>query len=302
MSIKVRGKSYLIDVKVGAQRVRKTVRCSRQEARKIESDLRQELLNNQLPLHGIEEALLKYINEYIPHLKDQKGQKSKAKQLLPFIENKSFQDIPSIAAELKKLNIKPATINRRLALLRRICNLSYKEWGWIDKPVHISLLRENNERHVYLDRETVWKLANKCEGGNREAILLAAYTGLRRGEIFKAGKVEIGNQSVIAISETKTGKPRIIPVHKDIEFIDLPIKTTDALLRKAFIKARNAIKRPDLHFHDLRHTFASWLAVENVDMRIIGELLGHTQAQTTKRYTHLQNDTLRDAINKMGHK
>ena len=159
MSVRPRGKSYLIDVKVGSQRVRKTLRCDRQEARRIESRIRQELLDNQLPKYGLEDALLKYTKEYIPHLKDQRGQKSKAKHLLPYIEGAGFSDVSRIVADIKRAKFKPATINRRLALLRRVCNLAYKEWGWIEKPVHISLLRENNERHVYLDVETVMKLA-----------------------------------------------------------------------------------------------------------------------------------------------
>jgi integrase len=302
MSIKTRGKSYLIDVKVGQKRVRKTVRCDRQEARKIESQIRQELLDDQLPEKGLEEALLKYTKEYIPHLKDQRGQRSKAKHLLPYINGKRFNDIVQIVSELKKINLKPATINRRLALLRRICNLAYKEWGWIDKPVHISLLRENNERHIYLDEKTVDELVKACQTqGGKDAVLFAAYTGLRRGEIFSAGKVVIGDESVIVVSETKTGKPRVVPVHEKIAHIELPLKTTDALLRKDFVQAREKIGMPELHFHDLRHTFASWLAIKNVDRRIIGELLGQTQAQTTMRYSHLNTAALREAIDKMGH-
>lgn len=61
-----------------------------------------------------------------------------------------------------------------------------------------------------------------------------------------------------------------------------------------------AAKVKDLHIHDLRHSFASFLVAEGMSLPLIGRLLGHTQAQTTHRYAHLGLDPLRAATERIG--
>jgi integrase len=56
----------------------------------------------------------------------------------------------------------------------------------------------------------------------------------------------------------------------------------------------------DLHIHDLRHSFASFLVAEGMSLPLIGRLLGHTQAATTHRYAHLALDPLRAATERVG--
>jgi integrase len=58
--------------------------------------------------------------------------------------------------------------------------------------------------------------------------------------------------------------------------------------------------RPTIRVHDLRHNFASHLVSNGVSLQIVGKLLGHTHAQTTMRYAHLQDAPLRDAANQFG--
>jgi len=58
--------------------------------------------------------------------------------------------------------------------------------------------------------------------------------------------------------------------------------------------------RPMVRIHDLRHTFASHLASNGVSLQIIGKLIGHTQASTTQRYAHLQDESLRTATEQYG--
>jgi site-specific recombinase XerD len=52
--------------------------------------------------------------------------------------------------------------------------------------------------------------------------------------------------------------------------------------------------------HDLRHSYASILASAGLSLPVIGALLGHTQAATTNRYSHLFDDPLRAATERAG--
>ena len=53
---------------------------------------------------------------------------------------------------------------------------------------------------------------------------------------------------------------------------------------------------PDIRFHDLRHTFASWLAINGTPIYTIKELMGHRTLAMTERYSHLIPDAKREAV------
>ena len=67
-------------------------------------------------------------------------------------------------------------------------------------------------------------------------------------------------------------------------------------LRRAFKKALQKAGIEDFHFHDLRHTFATRLAQNGVDIYTISKLLGHKDIQMTQRYSHHSPESLRDGI------
>lgn len=67
-------------------------------------------------------------------------------------------------------------------------------------------------------------------------------------------------------------------------------------IRKAFDTARRAIGRPDVRFHDLRHTLASWLLQQGQTLAVVKEVLGHSKITTTQRYAHLEKGQGRDAV------
>jgi integrase len=60
------------------------------------------------------------------------------------------------------------------------------------------------------------------------------------------------------------------------------------------------IAQPSVRLHDLRHSFASILVSAGASLPLIGQLLGHTQVQTTQRYAHLFDDPLRKAAETVG--
>ncbi|MCX6995472.1 MAG: site-specific integrase [Chlamydiae bacterium] len=83
----------------------------------------------------------------------------------------------------------------------------------------------------------------------------------------------------------------LFPSNKDLS-IPIDIRSAwDNALRKAEI--------PNFKFHDLRHTAASYLAMNQASLLEIGALLGHKTIQMTKRYAHLSNNHVQDIAEKL---
>jgi integrase len=76
----------------------------------------------------------------------------------------------------------------------------------------------------------------------------------------------------------------------------------DRKVQRAFRRALNDAGIIDFHFHDLRHTFASYMRQKGVDLHAISTLLGHKDLRMTKRYAHLNVDSLRRAVSVLDEK
>jgi len=83
----------------------------------------------------------------------------------------------------------------------------------------------------------------------------------------------------------------------DIDAMDELFTNKD--IRGSFGKALERAEIKDFHFHDLRHTFASRLVQNEVGLYTVSELLGHCDISVTKRYAHLNNKNLREAVAKV---
>jgi integrase len=203
-----------------------------------------------------------------------------------------------------------ATINRRLAMLKAVCRHAYKQ-GRIGENLsgRITMLREDNKREVYLTRSQVGLLSKSAPTAATAAgIWLAAYTGLRASELLSVthGNSRGGTLSV-ASTTSKTGKPRIVPIPAPAQkhlagwLSGLSAGLDYWQLHKQFLVARKRAGMPTLHFHDLRHTCASWLinAKPPVDIYTLSKILGHSSTLTTARYAHLYHSTLKDAMGRL---
>lgn len=72
--------------------------------------------------------------------------------------------------------------------------------------------------------------------------------------------------------------------------------TKVSAINRTWDRVREAVGIPDVRLHDLRHSFASDALMAGVPLAIVGELLGHRQPTTTKRYAHLADHVVRDAL------
>jgi integrase len=255
--------------------------------------------------YTIEAGLDRWLEEYVPYLRNGSSgdYRNKAEQLRPLIRGTPFADAPTVLAKARAQwkKLKPATINRRLAILRRVCNLAFSEWHWIDTPIgqKIKLLPEHNERHYYLTRAEVEAIRMRCidhEAG--QLIVLASFTGLRMSELLAVTRHDQHDGYLRLNARTKNGRPRSIPLHPRAQYIvaQLPFVITPSRLRREWETARDATGLHHIHWHDLRHTFASWVLQAGGSLAELKELMGHTTINQTMRYAHLAPTHLRDAV------
>jgi integrase len=145
------------------------------------------------------------------------------------------------------------------------------------------------------------------------ALRLLLFTGCRLREILHLQWAHVDiERGLLFLADSKTGKKTIV--------LNAPAMAVLASLDRlgSYVvpgddpeKPRADLKRPweavskragldGVRLHDLRHTYASFGAGGGLGLPIIGKLLGHTQAATTARYAHLDNDPLRRASEHIG--
>ena len=208
--------------------------------------------------------------------------------------------------------VSPATVNRNLACLKCMFNKAI-QWGKLEEnPFRaVKLLKENNKRLRYLEKEEIVKLLARCSRHLRPIVVVALNTGMRKGEILGLKWQDIDfKQGIIYLYNTKNGEKREIPINemaktaliRTLKHPDSPYVFCDKNgnlirdFRKSFFTALKKSGIINFRFHDLRHTFASQLVMAGIDLNTVRELLGHKSLEMTLRYAHLSPDHKRRAV------
>lgn len=298
--------SYLVTVCHAGKRYRKVDRgWTYQDARAYERALVAQvraLARGAEPQRSLADGLARWLKDYVPRLRSAQNTRDKARRLLPYLHNRTLRDIAQVWAAIQRdsQGLAPATVNHSGRILRRIGNLAWREWGWLDNPPAIHLMPET-QRERFLTREQVDALALACQDDRAAGyVLLAAYTGIRRGHLLRLTRHDVDGDYIVLDRSGKTRKLQRIPVHPRVAEIAarLPLGISDEQLRDAWARTRKETGI-DCRWHDLRHTFASWLVQAGVPIYTVAELLGHSSVAVTKRYAHLAPQNLRDAMDKI---
>jgi site-specific recombinase XerD len=268
------------------------------------------------------EMMEKFLDEHASTKASYKSYKSYVKSLNPFLGNHILTDItPKMINEykLKRRNdgVKPGSINRELAILKKAFNLALKEWEWVkENPASkVSMEEENNKRDRWLADDEEERLLEACSPRLRELVIFALNTGMRLSEILALTwrGVDLFRKT-ITVFKSKNKEMRTLPMNQTIfEMLKSRAKVksikTDlvfynknhAQIDKCFVSLsfHNTAKKAkveDFRFHDLRHTFATRLVQSGKDLYKIQRLLGHKTPSMTQRYAHHYPESLRDAV------
>ena len=230
------------------------------------------------------------------------------------------------AEKTRKGNVKaPATVNRYLANLSSVYTTAIKEWQWVSSnPVlAVKKLREPQGRLRYLSESERKALFTACKASRSPnlfpLVVLAVSTGARAGEMLDLRWPDVDlDRGVGVLHNTKNGERRPISIRGLAlealrgqlkvrrEDTDRVFPADDPLRRyeyKDYFKtALTEAEIEDFRFHDLRHTSASYMAMNGASISEIAAVLGHKSLSVTQRYTHLSDEHVSDVVEKMNDK
>jgi integrase len=250
----------------------------------------------------------------IAHLQAQVGDK--------YLQEISPREIDLYKA--KRLSqVRPASVNIELRCLKAAFNTSIR-WKLLnDNPcAGIRMVPVPDQAPTFLTAEEFQQLISIMdEKWLQEVVLLAAVTGLRRGEIVNLRWTQVDlERRVLNIQsagnfKTKKGRRRTVPLHsaavillkskvgESADFVftlkgkqlyeDWITRLFKRYVRKAPLKDKR------IHFHSLRHSFASWLVQHGSSLYEVQRLLGHSSSITTQVYSHLLTDQMHDTVERI---
>ena len=244
---------------------------------------------------------------------------------LDLVAKRTVERVDKQTGTKRSVPISASRVNRYIATLSHVCTVATNEWEWLeDNPFRkIKKLPEPRGRIRFLDEEERTALLEACKNAPYPhtylIVVLAISTGMRKSEILNIRWRDIDlERGQIVLHETKNKERRVVPLtghalslvceHKKIRRIDTDMLFPSQRGDKAYEIKRSwegALKEAgikDFRFHDLRHTAASYLAMNSASLAEIAEILGHKTLAMVKRYAHLSEAHTSSVVTSMNEK
>lgn len=248
-------------------------------------------------------------------------------KFLSLVGNRLLKSITPKHVDLYKTErlktLSPTSLNIDLRTLRAAFYTAVRWKLIVENPFkQIPLMRIPERQPIYFSREDFRIFMGVIsENWFKDIVTFAVSTGLRRGELLNLQWKDVDFQRKLiriqsdANFHTKQGKRRIVPLSDDalrILWAKFENRKSDFVFTRNGIrvleshvthKLKSYVKKaglnPGLHFHSLRHTFASWLVQDGVSIYEIQKLLGHSNIAVTQVYSHLQPEGLHSTVNRI---
>ena len=215
----------------------------------------------------------------------------------------------------------PATMNRYIAAMSVVFSYAYKKLDWIERNPFEKVDKYKEPKGIvrYLQYDQIDRLLTACKQSKNTllypAVLMALTTGARKNEILSLRWSDIDLQNRRAIlQQTKNGERRSIPLAEPVLLVLQEMEQNRGTNEYVFPPTRespikhhanithawyNALKKAgikEFRFHDLRHTAASYLMMNNTPTVAVANLLGHKTLDMTKRYSHLSDECNQEIV------
>jgi site-specific recombinase XerD len=231
----------------------------------------------------------------------------------------SFEDVRRYQLHLTTQGVGVPTLNQTVATLRFFFRVTLKRHDIVE---HTTFIHEPRKLPMVLSPEEVARLLNAAPGLKYKAALSVAYgAGLRAAEVVSLKVCDIDSRRmIIRVEQGKGRKDRNVMLSASLlELLRTwwraarpqgwlfpgrdrvqPI-TTRQLNRACHAAAQMAEIDKRVSLHTLRHSFATHLLEQNVDVRVIQVLLGHAKLDTTALYTRVATKTIQQVMSPLEH-
>lgn len=243
----------------------------------------------------------------------------------PSLGNKQLKDLAPLDMDRLRINLlkikKPQTVKHVLELVKRLSNFAINKRlsPGIDFKIQMPVV--NNLKTEYLNEGQLSNLLKVISEDTHpyagKMMLMALYTGMRRGEMLKLQWRDIDfDRGFIHIKNPKGGIDQKIPLNDATKSILESLPSDDSPFvfpgrggkqrigiswHLSKIKAKAGLPKDFRPLHGLRHHYASMLASSGkVDMYVLQKLLTHKSPIMTQRYAHLRDEALKRASNLAG--
>ncbi len=319
MAIYQRGKNWYIDFTFKGQRIRESIGPSRKGAEKVIAKRKAEIAENKyLDVRKDPDPVTfhEFAKDYLKWAKGAHKAStypttvSSVRALDREFQNKGLHEITSWEIEQykvrRKKEVKPASVNRELAMIKHMYSKAIEAGKVKGNPARkVKFLKGIAKRCRYLMPDEFQNLLSYCGEDLKLIATMGAHTGMRRAEIvnLQPGQVNL-LQGIITLPDTKTGESQEVRLNETVKallgkmdlsrpYIFFPDyrgmrKSLCTEISKSFKEVVKRAGIEDFHFHDLRHTFASNLIMqEGVELNDVRECLRHKSMSMTMRYAHL---------------
>ncbi|MGB3479915.1 MAG: tyrosine-type recombinase/integrase [bacterium] len=327
MSVFRRDNKWCIGYSLNGRWVRKTIGTSKKLAVLAEKKINLDIAKGEyLGIIEAKKLLFEELcEEYLQFSKANKTTQShrrdqtSIKNMLSAFKGKLITRISAHALEQymnkRREKVTPATVNRELSCIKHMFNKAV-QWGYLaNSPLRtVKKYKEPPGRVRYLSENESVKLLRQCADHLKPIVMMALNTGMRKGEILNLEWADIDmHNRTITLRKTKNNELRILPVNNILyrtlrlmgqQFGNQYVFSNGDCkpyrdIKVGFMAALRRAGIRDFRFHDLRHTFASRLVMAGVDIRTVQVLLGHKDIKVTMRYSHLSDQNLRKAVDKL---
>ena len=323
MGLYRRGEIYWYSIQFQGRRIQKSLKTSnRKLAEKLYAKVLADIVEGRYfkQQKAASVSFRQLVDAYMRKYRKERGIYT-VKRLLPFFGDMMLADISaeqveSYILERAEEGAAANTIYLEFSLGRRMFNVARKKWKWVSAnpfaDVTFSELQViDNARDRWLTvKEEALLMKHATPDYLKDLIIFALHTGCRRGEILSATwreNIDMRNR-VVRIKSSKRGmKMKIIPMSDTLyamlrrrwkvrHISDAVFPYSVDAVKDAFQRAVKKAGLHDLHFHDLRHTFATRLVQSGVDLYVVQKLLGHKSIMMTERYAHHYPESLRPSV------
>lgn len=307
-----RGKTWWIDFTTPrGERVRSSARTDDKiQAQELHDKLKAEAWRvcklGEKPRRTWDEAALKWLTE-TKHKATHHEDLAKVRWLQHFLRGRPLDSIDRELivriGEAKASEASLSTANRYLALVRAVLRKAVFEWEWIDRAPKVKLFRERTRRVRWITPEQVRALLAELPTHQRDVVLFALATGLRQGNVVRlewsqvdlargvawiyADQAKGGRDIHVSLNSTALEVlSRQVGKHPErvFTFRGRPISWANTRAWREALKRAGIV---DFRWHDIRHTWASWLVQNGTPLYVVQEMGAWQSEGMVRRYAHL---------------